>query len=636
MERDPEAAAAVEHAAAALAEVEAEVEAERRAEAEEPQPTEPLAGRLAEVQQRLEELDQRLAAFSPVDAFKVDHALERVRSLAVAEPVPVPEALALADELVALEAQLVASGGLADAPGALAEGRNRLDDARQALLEAEQAVRSPDLDRAVVDRLEHAHADLLDAIDKAERRFGGARAQHKVDALRAAEHALLDEMGFTSYSDYMMGISLLHVDPEKEAALDAARVELAAAEDAWRSLQEETDAELARAEVMERRRGLLDAARDPPRALASPPAPSSGSCARCGSMPRSRRRSCASCATRWRTAAWPSTTRPRPGRPRGGRRGVGRRGRARRSLGSRSCWRSGRPSSTSAAAAAAALEAAVARADGPPEPTAEEQRTARLEAARAQAAGRRGAPPRPSRRRRPRWPRSTTRWPRPPKPSGSPPRRPSRPIDAVATAAAEGEALLVELRRIEQELEAATHGRSGGERPAPAALRGPMATSSPDWLAEAEAAYRADQAAAAETERALVELAAQRQQATDAAGGRRRCPARAAPGGRGLRGARRSSGTSWPGWPPSDPASLGGSLPLLARRRTRRPRRRTSSTMCSVVSSGWPRRCRSSSSPTTPLAGSWALRRASTGRPWCARSPPDRRRGRPARAEASA
>ena len=58
-----------------------------------------------------------------------------------------------------------------------------------------------------------------------------------------------------------MGSSLLHVDPVKEVALEEARAELAAAEDAWRALDEETDAELARAQQMERRRTLLEEAR---------------------------------------------------------------------------------------------------------------------------------------------------------------------------------------------------------------------------------------------------------------------------------------------------------------------------------------------------------------------------------------
>ena len=56
----------------------------------------------------------------------------------------------------------------------MAAGRTRLDDARQALLEAEQAARNPELDRDVVERLELAHAELLDALEKADGRFAGA------------------------------------------------------------------------------------------------------------------------------------------------------------------------------------------------------------------------------------------------------------------------------------------------------------------------------------------------------------------------------------------------------------------------------------------------------------------------------
>lgn len=262
MAHDPGAEADAEQAVAALAQVEAEVAAERQAEADAaPQEDEPPAERLERVQQRIDELDKRLAAFGPAEVHRVANALERVRSLDGGELVPMPEATALADELAVLETDLVTTSGLGGRSAGLADGRARLDDARQALLEAEQAVRNPELDREMVDRLEQAHADALAAIDKADGRFGGARAQRRADTLRSAEHALLDEMGFTSYSDYMMGYSLLHVDPVKEAALDGARAELSSAEDAWRALQAETDAELARAEVMDRRRVLIEQAR---------------------------------------------------------------------------------------------------------------------------------------------------------------------------------------------------------------------------------------------------------------------------------------------------------------------------------------------------------------------------------------
>ncbi|MEQ1786503.1 MAG: hypothetical protein ABL966_05575, partial [Acidimicrobiales bacterium] len=266
--RDPSSADAVEAAVAAVARAEEEVEAEREAErvalaeAAARAGDEPPTARLARVQDEIDAAERRLAGLVAVATEPVAEALDRVRSLDRSVMVPMPEAVALIEELSLLEVELVSTEALGGTPGGgLAEGRVRLDDAHQALLEAEQAVRNPELDRDLVDRLEHTHADLLDATEKAGGRFGGGRAQRRVESLRAAEQTVLDEMGFTSYSDYMMGNSLLHVDPAKEATLDAARAELADAEDAWRTLQAATDAELERAERMERRRGLLDDAR---------------------------------------------------------------------------------------------------------------------------------------------------------------------------------------------------------------------------------------------------------------------------------------------------------------------------------------------------------------------------------------
>ncbi len=261
MSLDPGAVADAERAAAELAEVEAEVAAERAEEAAQGDaPSEAPADRLERVQQGIDELEKQLAVFGPADIQAVGDALDRVRAAETRELVPSPEAQALADQLAAVESELRAAPSAAGSSEALAGVRSRLDDARHALLVAEQAVRNPELDRALVDRLEHAHADLLDAIDRANSRLGGARAQRRVEKLRDAEVAILDELGFTSYSDYMMGYSLLHVDPEKEAALDAARNELADAEDAWEALEAETESELARAELVERRRLLLEQA----------------------------------------------------------------------------------------------------------------------------------------------------------------------------------------------------------------------------------------------------------------------------------------------------------------------------------------------------------------------------------------
>ena len=235
-----------------------EVEAERAAEvAAREIPAEDPTERLERVQQRIDELDKLMAAFAPADIHVVEEARDQLASAPVNDLVSHPEAQSLADEIAAVDAQLRAAPAMTGGADALAVVRTRLDDARHALLVAEQAVRNPELDRGMVEQLEQAHAELIEAIDRADSRFGGARAQRRVEALRSAEQAILDELGFTSYSDYMMGYSLLHVDPEKEAALDAAREELSDAEDAWHVLEAETEAELA---ARRDRRGAAPAA----------------------------------------------------------------------------------------------------------------------------------------------------------------------------------------------------------------------------------------------------------------------------------------------------------------------------------------------------------------------------------------
>ena len=240
MTLDPGAAVAAAEAANALAEVEAEVAAEREAPpydhaaaqgAEEEHPGE----RLDRVQAKIEELEKRLVAFD----------------------------LALAEELDALgssEPPRSTAGG-SGLPGRLAEGRARLDEARRAILGAERSVRHRGPERDMVDRLEAAHADLLGAIDRADGRFGGARAQRRVEQARSVEQVMLDDIGYTSYSDYMMGYPP-QVDPRKEAALDAARSELAQAEADWHALRAEANTELAQAALVERRRLLEERLRE--------------------------------------------------------------------------------------------------------------------------------------------------------------------------------------------------------------------------------------------------------------------------------------------------------------------------------------------------------------------------------------
>ena len=199
----------------------------------------------------------RLLAISSIDRAPVETALGDLREGPPTEQVLMPEALELADEIEAIEHELASLGRVDQFGGeALAAARGRLEAARAELFKAEQAVRVPELSRSDIDELEHAHAEVLQAQDRADSRLGGQRAAKRLTDARDAEQRVLDRLGFNTYADFMMGTSILHIDAEAEHRLDVARQELASAEDAWDHLQADVDAELNRAAVVDRRRAL--------------------------------------------------------------------------------------------------------------------------------------------------------------------------------------------------------------------------------------------------------------------------------------------------------------------------------------------------------------------------------------------
>ncbi|MGQ0432620.1 MAG: hypothetical protein ACT452_09480 [Microthrixaceae bacterium] len=211
---------------------------------------------------RARELEQLLVALVPVERMLVEEALAQMGDGATGDRAPSPEAMHLADELDRVATELATgddddADADDDAKGLLDEARERLDRARSALVDAEHAVRSPELDRDDILKLEDIHGELIEAIEKAEGRFGRTRAANRVAELRSAEQEVLDRLGFSSYSAYMMGYSLNDADPAKEAELDRAREELSAAEDAWAQLEHVAEPTRQRSVALDRRRALL-------------------------------------------------------------------------------------------------------------------------------------------------------------------------------------------------------------------------------------------------------------------------------------------------------------------------------------------------------------------------------------------
>ena len=259
--RDPFAAAALEAARERVSELERELaaaEAGKAADANAARVVEDArAARIAELEARRDALQASLRSLDAVDPFPVEVALAQAESDESVERVPSREAQSLADEWVDLQARITAGAPAAgDDPRALATARRRLDEARLALFEAERAVRLPDISREDAEALEDAHEKVLGLQSKSDRRFGGGKTRSKLDEAQEAEQALLDRFGFLSYADFVMGTSILQVDPGKELNLESARDELAAAEDELTRLEKGVDAELTQAELRNQQRVL--------------------------------------------------------------------------------------------------------------------------------------------------------------------------------------------------------------------------------------------------------------------------------------------------------------------------------------------------------------------------------------------
>jgi hypothetical protein len=128
---------------------------------------------------------------------------------------PSPEAEALADEWEAIDARLATIDPPRD------QGRERLDaltshrDATyDAMKLAERNLRQPELDPAAVDRLESIHDEIFELSGRTSR-FGAGKQRRRLEHLRAEETKLLEELGFDTWSSYIMGITSAGSDPAR-------------------------------------------------------------------------------------------------------------------------------------------------------------------------------------------------------------------------------------------------------------------------------------------------------------------------------------------------------------------------------------------------------------------------------------
>ena len=119
-------------------------------------------------------------------------------------------------------------------------------------------MRAPTPDASELRALEAAHAEVLEAREAQQRRFRRSGADRRVTEAEEAERALLNQLGFATFTDYLLGQRTKVGDGG--IGIDAARVELLAASAAADEIDVALSSELRRAELLDRRRALRSAA----------------------------------------------------------------------------------------------------------------------------------------------------------------------------------------------------------------------------------------------------------------------------------------------------------------------------------------------------------------------------------------
>ncbi len=216
----------------------------------------------ADLQATVSQIDVALSELAAIDTRPIHVLLDAIKEPVEIEWVESDRAQALADELVAVQAQMAAVEAHLEAEGrGPSAAMTRLEAARANLQAAERAMTKPQLSPDDIAELEAAHDGLLEAESKLSG-FMKKGGQKRLDEAAARQQAVLDRVGFPTWSAYVMGAGLMAIDPMAEAKLEQARFDLEAAETNWANVSGmlETDPEYGA--LIDRLETILVEARD--------------------------------------------------------------------------------------------------------------------------------------------------------------------------------------------------------------------------------------------------------------------------------------------------------------------------------------------------------------------------------------
>ena len=203
------------------------------------------------VKKRIEVLEAHLtssaesmASLPRIVSAGVMSALEDALQTLRPGPVASRRAVELADQWVRLREQLAEiEVRHATADGSVSAISDRLDAARQELARAEVETKPRTLTNEDIRELESAHEALLESERKATGRLGGNRAKRQLDLAIITQQAVLDRLGFPTWSSFVMGDRLLDSTKDAKLRVQQLHAEVDRLEKKWAEVSTVLDAD---------------------------------------------------------------------------------------------------------------------------------------------------------------------------------------------------------------------------------------------------------------------------------------------------------------------------------------------------------------------------------------------------------
>jgi hypothetical protein len=222
-----------------------------------------LRERLEQLQVTVRELEEAIRELEERDPRPIQVLVDALHQPQSDRLVPSQEAISLADEFAELQGQLDELERRLQADGlSMDQLSQRLEDSRFEVTQAERAVSKPEVTDTDIAELEAVHDEALEAERRASGRVGRKAAMKKLEETKAREQVILDRIGFPTWAAYVMGSSLLNIDPIAEQRLEQARQELLSAEEAWALLTQQLEADPDYAGLLDRLEAVFLAAFD--------------------------------------------------------------------------------------------------------------------------------------------------------------------------------------------------------------------------------------------------------------------------------------------------------------------------------------------------------------------------------------